>query len=166
MALTNTLNLFNFNTNSDISNWYIIDDGVMGGRSNGKFSVNEKGNGVFEGNISLENNGGFSSLRYDCTKTEVKGFSEVVLKVKGDGNRYQFRIKEKSSDPHSYIYFFNTSSDWETVSIPLQDLYPSFRGRTLKRPHFSGQFIEEIGFLYGNKKEESFKLEIDLIELK
>lgn len=55
--------LFNFTSSTDIKTWYIVDDVVMGGRSSGTFTLNEDGHGVFAGNVSLENNGGFSSVR-------------------------------------------------------------------------------------------------------
>ena len=41
--------VFDFNKNSDISNWYVVDDVVMGGRSYGRLSIDPKGNGVFKG---------------------------------------------------------------------------------------------------------------------
>ncbi len=56
--------LFDFNKDADIRNWNVVDDGVMGGLSAGRFRVNDAGNGEFSGTVSLENNGGFSSLRY------------------------------------------------------------------------------------------------------
>ena len=62
--------LFDFNIKSDISNWKVVDDVVMGGRSNGNFELNKNGYGVFSGNVSLENNGGFSSLRYRFDKKQ------------------------------------------------------------------------------------------------
>ena len=52
------------------------------------------------------------------------------------------------------------------IQIPLQEMYPSFRGRKLAQPNFSSDHVEEIAFLIGNKKPESFKLMIDKIELK
>ena len=55
--------IFDFTKKSDIQSWRIVDDRVMGGRSQGEFSLNSKGHGVFEGNISLDNYGGFSSVR-------------------------------------------------------------------------------------------------------
>ncbi|MDC3220705.1 CIA30 family protein, partial [Flavobacteriales bacterium] len=54
--------IFDFNKSSDIENWIIIDDAVMGGKSSGSFKLNSEGHGLFEGVISLENNGGFSSV--------------------------------------------------------------------------------------------------------
>ena len=69
--------IFDFNINSDIQNWNVVDDTVMGGRSSSQFSLNPEGFGVFEGVVSIENNGGFSSLRYRLKKTEVKNFSFI-----------------------------------------------------------------------------------------
>lgn len=158
--------LFDFSTTSNLKNWRIVDDGVMGGRSNGNFSINEEGYGEFSGVISLKNNGGFSSVRYNFEKVSVSENSKVCIKLKGDGKEYQFRIKQNSNDYYSYILPFKTSGEWETVELNLNDMYPSFRGRKLNMPNFSENSIEELVFLIGNKKEETFKLLLDTIELK
>lgn len=158
--------IFDFNTKSNIENWKIVDDVVMGGQSSGSFALNTDGHGVFQGIISLENNGGFSSVRYSFKKIDVKEYTKVILKIRGDGKDYQFRIKSNSSDYYSYITSFSTSGEWEEIEIYLKNLYPSFRGRKLDQPNFSGDYIEELTFLIGNKKQEKFKLLIDKIELK
>jgi len=161
-----TASIFEFNKKADISNWNIVDDVVMGGRSSGNFYLDNEGHGVFEGKVSLENNGGFSSLRYEFDKMSTKGFSKVIIKVKGDGKSYQFRVKSKSSDYYSYITSFESSKDWETIELQLSEMYPAFRGRDLDMPNYDKESIEEIAFLIGNKKAESFKLEIESIVLK
>ncbi len=161
----NTLMLVDFDKNQSVTNWYVVDDVVMGGRSSGSFKVNPQGYGVFEGKVSLENNGGFSSVRYQMGKTDLVSFDKLVIRLKGDGKRYQFRIKAKSSDYYSYISYISTNSEWQTVEIHLQDMYPSYRGRKLDIPNFSGESMEELAFLISNKRAESFKLLIDTIEL-
>ncbi|MFQ3326704.1 MAG: NADH dehydrogenase [ubiquinone] 1 alpha subcomplex assembly factor 1 [Salibacteraceae bacterium] len=158
--------IFDFNKKSNIEDWVIVVDGVMGGRSKGTFKLSKDGFGVFEGKISLENNGGFSSLRYKFPKIETKEYSKVVLKLKGDGKQYQFRVKTNSGDYYSYITTFSTSGEWQEIEIPLKDMYPGYRGRKLDQPNFSSDYIEEIMFLIGNKKEENFKLLLDTLELK
>ncbi len=165
-AIFHSFSLFDFHQNSDISNWRVVDDVVMGGRSAGGFYLNEEGHGVFEGKVSLENNGGFSSLRCVLGATDIEGHQTVCIRLKGDGKRYQFRLKAQSSDYYSYITHFTTTGEWQSIEIPLTDLYPSFRGRKLNQGNFSANSIEEMGFLIANKKAESFKLEIDKIELK
>ena len=75
------------------------------------------------------------------------------------------RIKTNASDYYSYVSSFSTSGEWQTLEIPLREMYPTFRGRKLDKPNFSNDHIEEIGILIGNKKKEEFKLIIDKITL-
>lgn len=166
LTLMNTLFLYDFQPGDSLEGWVVINDGVMGGRSQGSLELNSEGHGVFSGEISLENYGGFSSIRYRGKGTIAAGYTSVVLRVRGDGKRYQARIKAGQADYYSYIQFFDTQSDWQTIEIPLNSFYPSFRGRNLDLPNFKEDSLEEIGILFGNKKSESFKLEIDFIALK
>ena len=82
-----------------------------------------------------------------------------------DGKDYQFRIKSNRDDYYSYIISFKTSGEWETVTIPTKEMYASFRGRKLDMEKFNSDYIEQITFLFGNKKDENFKLLIDCIIL-
>jgi len=157
--------IFDFHANADITGWQIVDDRVMGGVSQGKFSLSPEGHGEFSGQIKLENNGGFSSVRHSFKGIVVKPNSKIVVTLKGDGKNYQLRMKDKSSTYYSYIKPFSTSGEWQIIEIQLSDMYPSFRGRTLDLPNFNGESIEEIVFLIANYKAESFKLLIDKIEL-
>ena len=157
--------LFDFNPKSDISGWKVVDDVVMGGRSNGSFELNNNGYGVFSGSVSLENNGGFSSLRYRFDAKTIKGYTKVILKIKGDGKAYQFRMKTNAFDRHSYNAPFQTNGAYQTIQISLADMSPAFRGNKLNIPNYPGETVEELAFLIGNKKAENFQLEIDSITL-
>jgi len=157
--------IYDFDKNAAAKDWRIIDDVVMGGQSNGKFLIDAEGYGVFQGTVSLENNGGFSSVRYQFDKLATTKDSKVLLRLKGDGKEYQFRIKDKYNNYFSYITTFKTSGEWQTIEIKLADLYPSFRGRKLNLPNYEAASFEEIVFLIGNKINESFKLMLDKIEL-
>lgn len=158
--------LFDFNKKSSLSNWYIVDDVVMGGRSSGYLKIDDDGHGRFGGNISLRNNGGFSSVRYQFKKKKVIQYDKLLIRVKGDGKRYQIRIKENINDYFSYVANIKTKNNWQTIEVDLKSMYPVFRGRMLNQPNFSGKYLQEIGFLIGNKRAEKFNLIIDKIELK
>lgn len=158
--------VFDFNPESNIQHWRVVDDGVMGGKSSGSMGINPDGHGIFEGEVSLQNNGGFSSVKYTFDAFSTQHHTQIVLKLKGDGKKYQFRIKSRAKDRHSYVAHFESSGEWEEIVIPLADMYPSFRGNRLALPHFESSSFEEIGFLIGNKKEEHFRLIIDRIELR
>lgn len=160
------MTLFNFNTKSDITNWDGVDDVVMGGKSNSTFHLNDAGLGIFSGKISLENNGGFSMVKYHFDSKNVSDFTKTCLKVKGDGKTYEFRVKTSVYEIHSYIASFKTSTEWETIEIPFYSMHAAFRGKTLNIANYPGEQMAQIAFLIGNNKEETFRLEIDNIALK
>ena len=157
------MTIFSAEENISTLGWQIVDDVVMGGRSNGNFEIDENGYGVFSGYVSLENNGGFSSLRGRTETVAMSEFDFVSLRIKGDGKSYQFRIKSSTYDRHSYIAHFQTDGSWQTINIALSDMYPAFRGRKLSMPNYPSESMAEIAFLIGNKKPESFQLIIDEI---
>ena len=53
--------------------WQTVNDGVMGGRSDGRIKINENKKMEFYGTLSLANNGGFASVR--SRSTGAKGRS-------------------------------------------------------------------------------------------
>lgn len=163
--MENTSCLFDFSNAATLTGWTVVDDPVMGGRSRGSLALDPEGHGVFSGEVSLENNGGFSSIRFDCGRVPLHGAGHIVLRVQGDGKRYQFRIRARKSDPHAYVAYFDTLGSWEEIRLPLQGFYPSFRGRKLALPNFEGDSLEEVGILIGNQRAEHFCLRIDRIGL-
>ena len=157
--------IFEFNKSCPIELWQVVDDIVMGGKSNGSLSLSENGNGLFKGNVSIENNGGFSSIRLNTKKIKINVGGNIILNVKGDGHEYQLRIKGSRFDRHSFIFNFKTSGEWETISIPLNKMTASFRGYAVGLPDFNDDTIDQLGFLKSSKKNTSFKLEIKRISI-
>jgi hypothetical protein len=163
MDQENTLLIADFKNEGGISEWVVVDDGVMGGLSQGTFTSTDLGNALYSGTVRTENNGGFSSVRYGFSAKDISKYEFVTLRVKGDGKSYQFRIKEDRSQRYSYITSFETTGAWQTISLPLTMFYPSFRGNKLNKPNYSGNAMEEVAILIGNKTRESFSLEIEKI---
>ena len=161
-----TKTIYDFTKQTNSESWDVVDDTVMGGRSNGNFRITEEGHGLFHGYVTTENNGGFSSIQHKISKVQAQGFTKVAIMLKGDGKDYQFRIKAKSDDYYSYIATFSTSGDWEEIIIPLEEMHPSYRGRDLNMSNFNQDSFEQITFLIGNKKKQNFELMIDKIQLK
>jgi NADH dehydrogenase [ubiquinone] 1 alpha subcomplex assembly factor 1 len=164
-SIMNAQIIYDFNIKSNSFDWNIVDDVVMGGRSNGNFEINKEGHGVFSGYVTTENNGGFSSVRYIFDKISTPKDCKIILTVKGDGKDYQLSIKDKLRSYYSYIIKFKTNGDWQKIKINLKDLYPSFRGQTLDLHNYESTSIEEIAILIGNKKKENFELLLDKIEI-
>jgi NADH dehydrogenase [ubiquinone] 1 alpha subcomplex assembly factor 1 len=158
--------IFDFSTVADPNEWEVEDDVVMGGRSEGEFSINDAGNAIFSGKVSLENNGGFSSVQHYFEPIDVSPYRTAFIRLKGDGKRYQFLVEAESNERHYYVYEFQTIKDWQTVEVPLAEMYAVYRGQRLTIPNYPGQTMTQVRFLIANGKPESFHLEIDKIWLK
>ncbi|MFD2515992.1 CIA30 family protein [Pontibacter locisalis] len=160
-----SLLLFDFSSSTDWSVWEIENDVVMGGKSTSELTRSEQGNAVFTGYVSLENDGGFASMQYHFNPKDISGYDKAVIRLKGDGKEYQFRVKADLSERASYVYTFKSSGDWQTIEIPLSKMEPTYRGNKLNQPNFEASKLQEIRFMIGNGKAENFRLEIDKIEL-
>lgn len=157
--------VFDFKKESSLEDWYIVNDDVMGGISTSQLVYVEEGYASFSGVVSLENNGGFASVRYYTNGSQVQQKRKAVLKVKGDGKRYQFRIKTNSQDWYSYITYFETNGEWQEITIDLDELYPTFRGGKLDAGNFADDSFEEFSILIANYKEEEFEILIESLKL-
>ena len=143
--------------------WIIVNDGVMGGLSTSDLELTEESTGLFSGFVSLDNNGGFASIRATFQPMDLSPYRGVTLKVRGDGRRYQLRFRlDGSFDGVAYTTEFDTSpGEWMEIHLPFQAFQPTFRGRV---PQGAGPLdltrIRQMSFLIGDKKEGPFRLEI------
>lgn len=165
MALQTPMVISDFSEPAEFDNWVIVDDGVMGGKSEGEFKPTKEDKALFKGDVSLKNNGGFTSIRNSFDQKDISGATKAMITIKGDKKNYQFRVKEANKDRHAYKYEFETSGKWETIEIPLSEMEPTFRGMRPNYPNYEAKDLSEIGFLIANKKNESFSLEISKIWL-
>src|SRR5690606_13933798 len=113
--------LFNSKNLTNLSHWQVVNDVVMGGCSQAKFLINNAGYGEFSGQVSLENNGGFSSVKYSFNQIDMDAFTKVRIKIKGDTHRYQLRLKSNITDRHSYVTYFETTGNWQEVELDLRE---------------------------------------------
>jgi hypothetical protein len=122
---------------------------------------------VFQGTVSLANNGGFASVRSPLIPPRLCGCDTFVLRVRGDGHRYKFTVRMQSSFD-SAIYqsvFAPAPAAWEELRLPFADFVPTFRGRTLTgEPPLNPAGIVSVGFLISEKQAGPFRLEIAWIQ--
>ena len=84
--------------NTDIDQWFVVNDNVMGGVSNSSMIFTENETLVFKGRVSLDNNGGFASVRLNTRNLKVKKDQKLKLVLIGDSKEYQIRIKPSSNN--------------------------------------------------------------------
>ena len=147
-----------------IDKWGIVNDGVMGGISKSNIYLNEVNNIIFAGNVSLENNGGFASIRRGFDGTQLKESSTFLLRVKGDGNIYKFRLTMKGSYANYSADFKTTKDQWMDIEIPIKNFKPYYFGRSIRAPKLKVHKVNSMGILISDKQEGDFSLEIEYIK--
>lgn len=158
--------LFQFNNPQELQAWRSVNDGVMGGRSTGRVSYDGDGALDFSGYLSLENNGGFASIRAASPRMELKPDDVIFIRVRGDGRKYSFNIYTQSNlRGVSYRQTFKTTKDkWTVVALPVSKFVATFRGRTDASNRLNAASAAGVGFLLGDKKQGPFNLEVDWIK--
>lgn len=144
--------------------WPNINDGVMGGVSSGRMSAGE-GYATFRGTVSFENNGGFSSVRSPAVVHDLSIFDGLVLRVRGDGKRYGFRLKTDASfDGVSYqVEIEPPAGEWTEISVPFTDFIPVYRGRVVRdHPPLDPSRIATFGLII-SRQEGPFRIDIESV---
>jgi len=159
--------LFEFSSTADEPAWNAVNDSVMGGVSRGGAKLID-GSLHFRGVLSLENNGGFSSIRSGGPTRDLSAAKAIVLRVKGDGRTYRLQLATNAEFRRSRISYqaeFPTKrGEWTEVTVPLATLVPQFRGQKLSGPTLNRTRIEEIGLFLSDGNPGAFALEVDWIK--
>lgn len=146
--------------------WVAVNDEVMGGRSTGAPTI-AGGRLEFSGALSLANNGGFASVRSVGVGFDLSDATAVVLRVRGDGRRYQLRLATDATYRGVAVSFgagFDTKAgQWMVVRLPLDSLEATVRGSRLQGPPMDSAKVRELGLLIADKREGAFALSVDWI---
>jgi NADH dehydrogenase [ubiquinone] 1 alpha subcomplex assembly factor 1 len=161
--------LLDFSASDAPQAWQAVNDGVMGGVSDGRFRMTDDHLLEFSGTLSLENNGGFASIRTKPTDINLKAGDTLVVRVKGDGREYILNIYTKSRRmAFSYRAALPTTKDeWRTIEVPLSDFIPTSFGRRVggMGPVDPSQ-INGLGVMLSDKKPGKFQLQIESITVR
>jgi uncharacterized surface protein with fasciclin (FAS1) repeats len=161
----------NMTFDDGIGGWRVVLDGVMGGRSSGRVSQPESGILRFSGQLSLENNGGFSQIQTSIAPGSLQdgagGGGGVEIRVRGDGRTYIFDLR--TSDVRIMAGSFQTTFDtvageWTTVRLPFEQFRLHSFGRLVSNaPRLNPERIESIGVTLADKNAGPFRIDFDSI---
>ncbi|WP_309022906.1 CIA30 family protein [Pelagicoccus sp. SDUM812002] len=155
-----------FDNAIEFRNWTVVNDTVMGGVSQSIFEQTSYGNLLFSGELSLENNGGFVSIRNRPQPLDLRKGSEIKLRVRGDGRTYYFDLRPSNQRmAGSFRTAFATKDDeWQEISLPLTSFAAQSFGRPQPKVNLDPETITSIGFTLSDKKPGPFHLEVDYVE--
>ena len=138
--------------------FFVVNDGVMGGLSASRVSA-ANGVLVFEGEVSLANNGGFASCRGPVTIPAGK--HALTLGVRGDGQRYRLTLKrDDAPGAPQYQANFVAPREWRTVRFTAEDFVASLRGRRVTAPPLRFEEMRYVGLLIADQQAGAFRIEV------
>jgi len=160
--------LLDFADRERVIAWRPVNDVVMGGRSGSTFLPTGNGTAVFSGRVSLENGGGFASVRSDLQQPIPATAAGVRLSCRGDGKLYKLSLRtDRSHDGFSWQVRFTTVAEaWTQHSFRWEDFRPSWHGQP--RPDagsLTPDRVVRIGLLIADRQEGPFSLELAWIDL-
>jgi hypothetical protein len=155
--------LFAFTEAGDIADWGTVNDTVMGGVSSSSASW-DAGALVFSGELSLDNNGGFTSVRGPIVMELgqlLADASEVLFEATGDGKTYLLQLR--TVDDGLYVQRFSTIDGTLGIyGLPLRDFEPV--GRFLDplpdAPALDPSRVVQVVIYLLDKQEGPFRLAV------
>jgi monofunctional biosynthetic peptidoglycan transglycosylase len=159
--------LFDFSLPGAASEWQAVNDGVMGGMSQGTFEITGRKTLAFVGTLSLENNGGFASVRSRPKNLGLQTGDVIRVRVRGDGRVYSLNLYV----PRPQVAFsyratvVTTADEWVEVTLPLDSFQATSFGRPVDAGSVKPEEVNALGFMVSDKKAGPFELEIAWIEV-
>ena len=150
-----------FSNPNTLRDSWIVNDGVMGGVS--QSSLRQDVDGMFfEGLVSLENNGGFASMRSSVRFPQ--GTQLIELIAKGDGKRYKLVLRTELAPRVTYVADFIALPTWQTYRFNLSQFKSTFRGRDVNAPTLSFSNVIDFGILISNNQAGSFAIQLKTLK--
>ncbi|MFW6171643.1 MAG: CIA30 family protein [Planctomycetota bacterium] len=160
--------LFDFADPDAATQWMNVNDGVMGGVSTGEFGITDQDTMEFYGKLSLENNGGFTSVRSKPQSLGLSDNDSIAVRVRGDGREYTLNLYIPTSrTAFSYRASIQTEKgEWMEARLPISDFHATSFGRRVENADpVDATKVNSLGFLLGDKKAGPFKLEVAWIKV-
>jgi NADH dehydrogenase [ubiquinone] 1 alpha subcomplex assembly factor 1 len=158
--------LLDFDDDVEITQWTTVNDVVMGGVSRSAFERAGPGIARFRGVVSLENSGGFASVRTSPRQWNSAGASAFVLRVLGDGRVYKFTVR--TDDGFDGIQFQSRftppAGDWHEARLPVASFAATFRGRIVPgSAPLDPARVRALGLMISDRQDGPFELLVDWI---
>jgi NADH dehydrogenase [ubiquinone] 1 alpha subcomplex assembly factor 1 len=158
--------LLDFDDPAEVDGFSAIDDAVMGGVSSSRLVQAAPGIAAFEGRVSLDNNGGFASVRSRPRDWGMAGATTLVLRLRGDGKRYRINLRTPNT-PSAFRFeapLDLPAGEWREVEVPVSALRAKAFGRAvpLVGPPDPAR-VRQVGFMISDAQAGPFRLEIDWI---
>ncbi len=166
MSETDKQMILDFNAESAPA-WNAIDDRIMGGLSQSQPEYIDGVGMRFSGHVSLENNGGFASIRSEVVDYDLSAYNGLKLRLRGDGKTYKLSLRtDIFYDGVSYQAEFKTDAgNWQEIDLPFESFVPTHHGKKLTTvaPMDTAR-VRSFGLFISGKQQGPFQLDIAYIK--
>jgi NADH dehydrogenase [ubiquinone] 1 alpha subcomplex assembly factor 1 len=157
--------VFDFPTADAVREWSVVNDTVMGGVSSGRLAW-EDGTLVFTGELSLDNNGGFASVRSTfidpSTAAAWAGTLGLGVQVRGDGRGWTVEVRMDGDNGGWISAITPPTDDIAAVEVPWAAFEPVTRFLDPRQPTapLDPARIVSVSFYLVDGVEAPFRLEL------
>ncbi|MEO1057284.1 MAG: CIA30 family protein [Actinomycetota bacterium] len=149
--------------------WFIVNDGVMGGRSNGR-AVIEDSTLRFSGTV-VTAGGGFTSIRLGLDSADLAGTDSIRVRLRPDARTYGVTLEDDQTINGRRISHgadlpgpVEVGNDgFAIVEVPHSVLEPTVFGQLVLAEPFRPDAASEIGIIIADGVDGEFALEVDWI---
>ncbi len=151
---------------AETKSWMVVNDTVMGGVSEAEVTPHPDGGVTFSGELSLENNGGFTSMRTGDIRQDWSDVTALQLEVVGDGRSYIASVRTPARSMRRIYYrqeFETEAGKATTVTLPLADFQAYTFGRRRPSAPTLAQVrsrVGSVGVMLADKQPGPFSLRI------
>ena len=151
-----------------VQEWIMISDNVMGGITASNLAYTDSSM-VLSGTISLENYGGFASVKTKFGRFDLSEYKGVRIRFKAVNQRFAFTLENSRNWTQPYLkgdFGSAKANTWTETTIYFKD-FNEYQigeptGGKLDPAQLKG--IVRLGIITNEKKEGPFSLEVDYVE--
>ena len=165
-AAAGRITLLDFDHAADVRLWTPVNDVVMGGVSRSEFTQATPGVARFSGIVSLENSGGFASVRTTPQTWDAAGATAFVLRACGDGKAYKFTVRtdDRFDGVQYQSRFAPQAAEWREARLPVDSFVATYRGRAVPgAAALDPARARTLGLMISDRQAGAFELLIDWI---
>ena len=133
----------------------------MGGVSTSRLTFDLAGHAVFDGTVSLQNGGGFASVRMSSLPLGGTTTLAYALTAWGDGRTYKLNLRTDAGfDGVNYqVSFTPPAGQWSQLVLPVAEFLPKFRGGQVEgAPSLRPELVTQVGLMISDKQAGPFRL--------
>lgn len=158
--------------------WQAVNDDIMGGESISTATITADLHMLFSGTLSLDNHGGFASLRSQPSPLGLAKDSVIVVRLRGDGRTYTLSLWTKGplanyvesaqrnetgiADLMNFrTTLTTTKGQWIEHEFPMSSFIANVMGQEMPGAGLDKpETISSVGIGLNDKKSGPFSLEI------